>query len=45
MGFKNGKEWRIAKKDPEVKSAAKNHEAYEYIKCWNDGDQKIKIPN
>ena len=39
MGFKNGKEWRVARKDPAVKITVKNHEAYEYIKHWKDGDQ------
>ena len=32
MGYKNSQEWRVAKKDVAVKQAAKNHEAYEYIK-------------
>ena len=45
MGFKNGKEWRVARKDPLVKNAAKEHEAFEYIKqdtekLWSEVQSK-----
>ena len=45
MGFKNGKEWRVARKDPLVKNAAKEHEAFEYTKqdtekLWSEVQSK-----
>ena len=39
MGFQNAKEWRVARKDVQIRQRAKNHEAYEYIKHWQDNDQ------
>ena len=44
MGYKNGKEWRVAKKDNRVKQSAKEHEAYEYIPHWKDPDKPWTKP-
>ena len=38
LGYQNGKEWRAVRKDIKIRQAAKDHEAYEYIRHWADKD-------
>ena len=40
LGFRNSKEWRRNK--AANKTAAKSHEAYEYVKHWQDADWQLK---